>query len=384
MAKVKIDAKGLRTWIEVSRTAIKNNYRVFRKLLGPKVKLMAVVKSNAYGHGLVAFAREVTALGVDYLGVDSIVEAVRLRQEGIAVPILVLGYTRPLNFLQARELDIELAISSLDSLEYLVRRQKNFANKKLKIHLKVDTGMHRQGFLPHDFPRALALLKKLEKIVEVVGVFSHLMSSSADKKFNSATAKQIAEFRKFLNQLAGAGFAIEKLLKHSCASGRSFTNPEAHFDLVRIGFSFYGLWPSRELEKKFSAKYSLMPALTWKTILSEVKTLSQDGHIGYDHTEAVKKGTKIGICPIGYWHGFPRALSGIGEVQVRGKKAKVLGRVSMDMIAVDLTKIKGARVGDEVTIIGPDVRARTMAEKTGTSPYEIITRLNPLIKKFYL
>ena len=352
-------------------------------MIGPKVKLLAVVKSNAYGHGLVSFAREMATLGVDYIGVDSIVEAVRLRREGIKIPILVLGYTQPTNFLSAVEAGVELTISSFESLEYLLKNKKSFSEKKLKIHLKVDTGMHRQGFLLDEFPRALNLLKKLKGEVEVVGIFSHFASAS-DEEFTDKSQNQISEFKKFVKLLAQAGFDLDKISKHLCATGATFNYPDAHFDMVRVGLGMYGLWPSEELEEKFSKKYPLKPTLEWKTILSEIKILTEDGKIGYDFTEEVRKGMRIAILPIGYWHGFPRALSSIGEVLVNGKSAKVLGRVSMDMIAIDVSKISDAKVGDEVTIIGEQITAGDIAKKINTSSYEIITRINPLIKKFYI
>ncbi len=384
MLKTKIDTSKLRTWLEIDRAAIKNNYEVFRRLIGPKVKLMAVVKSNAYGHGLVHFAEEMVTLGADYLGVDSMVEALRLREEGIVTPILVLGFTRPANFSLAAPQNISLTISSLESLDYLLANQNVWARpEKLKIQLKVDTGMHRQGFLFSDFPRALDLLKKLTETVEVVGVFSHL-AGPAFTEFQAQTEEQIATFQQFLQALDGAGFSSQKLLKHLAATGGALAYPAAHHDLVRIGLGLYGLWPSRELEEKFGQSFPLQPALTWQTIIGEVKTLDQDGAIGYEFTEDVRRGMAVAICPIGYWHGFRRHLSSIGEVLVRGERAKVLGRVSMDMIAIDVTKIAGVKAEDVVTIIGQGSTARHYGDQIGTSQYEIITGINPLIKKFYV
>ncbi len=371
----KIETSKLRTWITIDKSAIKNNYQVFRKLIGPKVKLMSVVKSNAYGHGLVNFAKEVASLGADYVAVDSIVEAERLRKEGITTPIFVLGYTRPINYPRAVELNIELAISSLDSIKQLI--------PGLKIHLKVDTGMHRQGFLLSEFSDALGELKKFESDVQVVGVFSHFASAS-DVEFKEDSQKQIVEYKNFLKILEEKSFDTKKIIKHMSASGATFNYPEAHFDMVRVGLSMYGLWPSRELEERFAGEHPLKRVMTWQTIIGEVKILTEDGHIGYDFTEEVKKGMRIAVCPIGYWHGYPRHLSSIGHVLVRGERAKILGRVSMDMIAIDVSNIPEVKAEDVVTVLGEGMTARHFADQIGTSQYEFITTVNPLIKKFYI
>ncbi|MCX6701615.1 MAG: alanine racemase, partial [Candidatus Zambryskibacteria bacterium] len=172
---------------------------------------------------------------------------------------------------------------------------------------------------------------------------------------------------------------------HAGASSVAFVFPEAYFDMVRIGIALYGLWPSKEVEK--SSKVKLKPILQWKTIIGEIKNVSKDSRVGYDFTEKFQKNSTIAICPIGYWHGYPRNLSSIGNVLVCGKRARILGRVSMDMIAIDISNISGVKVGSEVTLLGADgkktISAEEVADWAGTSSYEIVTRINPLIKKFY-
>ncbi|HEY4476604.1 MAG TPA: alanine racemase [Candidatus Paceibacterota bacterium] len=372
----------LRTWIEVDTKVLARNYRAFRKLIGPKVKLMAVVKSNAYGHSLIDFSRAMVKLGVDYLGVDSIVEAVALRQEKIKKEILVLGYTQPINFSAAAVGDITITISSLESLRHLVTM-----SKLPRFHLKLDTGMHRQGFTPELLSVAIKIWshpKVIEKIYDrLVGVYSHLAAASS-KEHTAATHQQIAVFENALNLLAQAGFLRQSLVKHLASTGGAIAYPDARFDLVRIGLGLYGLWPSDNLRRRFSDEIKLEPALSWKTIVSEVKTITTAGAVGYDFTERIRPGTKLAVCPIGYWHGFPRSLSSVGAVSVRGKLAKVIGRVSMDMIVIDVTRVRGAKAGDIVTLIGDGLPAERFAILAHTSPYEIITRLNPLIQKFYV
>jgi alanine racemase len=372
----------LRTWIEADTKAVANNYRAFRKLISPRVKLMAVVKSNAYGHGLIDFSRLMVKLGADWLGVDSIVEAVTLRQAGVRGNILVLGYTQPINFSVAVKNNIVVTISSPDSLVALLK-----LSHPPKFHLKLDTGMHRQGFTSADLVSALALFSNFPlnhpARAQLIGVYSHLASAS-NKNHTVETHQQIAIFEQALELLTQAGFPRASLTKHLAATGGTIGYPEAHYDLVRIGLGMYGHYPSQEWWKRFAKKIKLQPALTWKTIIGEVKTISERGAVGYDFTEHIKPGTKLAVCPIGYWHGFPRALSGIGEVVVRDQLAKVIGRVSMDMIVIDVTHISGVKTGDIVTLIGDGLPAERLATLAHTSVYEIITRLNPLIQKFYL
>ncbi len=384
MLKNRIETNNLRTWIEIKEAAVKNNYDAWRKLIGSKTKLLGVVKSNAYGHGLVPFAQLLEKFGVDYLGVDSIVEAVRLREVGVKKPILVLGYTRPENFASASEQDIAITISTLESWRALLNLK---LKKTLKVHLKVDTGMHRQGFLMGDFE---VLLKELpapterEGEVKIEGIYSHLAAASMSELANSVAAQR-QEFEKFLNKLDEAGVKSENLIKHLAASGGSMGYPETHYDMVRIGLGMYGYYPSPEWEKNFADKVKLEPVLTWKTIIGEVKVIPEDGTVGYDCTERVTAGTKLAVCPIGYWHGYPRALSSLGLARVGGVTVKAVGRISMDMIVLDVTKVPEVKVGDEVTLLDEQHPFPSeLATLAHTSQYEIITCLNPLIERFYL
>lgn len=371
----------LRTWIEIDTAALARNYRAFRRLVGPKVKLMSVVKSNAYGHGLIDFSRAVVKLGVDWLGVDSIVEAVTLRRAGIKIPILVLGYTQPANFSAAKKNNVVVTISSLDPLASLLA-----LSRPPQFHLKLDTGMHRQGFTSADFSAVISFLARpslMKKArAQLTGAYSHLAAACSPRLADSVD-EQIREFERFLAKLDRAGIPRTALIKHLAATGGAIGYPETRYDLARVGLGLYGLWPSAEWRVRFKNKIKLEPVLSWKTIISEVKTLLDGGAVGYDLTERVKPGTKLAVCPIGYWHGFPRLLSGVGEVMVRGRRARVVGRVSMDMIVIDVTKIGKIKAGDVVTLLGAGLPAEFLAAPARTSPYEIVTRLNPLIQKFY-
>lgn len=373
--------KGLRTWIEVDKKAIANNYRVFRKLIPKKTMLMAVVKSNAYGHSLIDFSKTVVLLGVDWLGVDSVVEAVALRRIGIKKPILILGYTLPEMIKEAAENDISLTISSFDQL---VECRKIKTVKPKKIHIKIDSGMGRQGFLEKDLPRLISQLKNLETSQLVIqGLYTHF-AMAKNPSFSNFTNGQIQSFKKWITAFHKAGF---KPIIHAAATGGAVIYPKSHFDMVRIGIGFYGLWPSKETKAFAKDKIKLKPALSWKAIISEVKKIPRGVTVGYDCTETMSKDSTIAICPIGYWHGYPRILSSIGRTIVNGNEARVLGRVSMDMIVLDISGISDVKVKDEVVLIGKEgkvaISAEDVADPVDMSPYELITRINPLIKRIY-
>jgi len=370
----------LRTWVEVDRKNIASNYRTFRSLIHKKTKLMAIVKSNAYGHGLTDFAKEVVSLGADFLGVDSVVEALALRKEGLKVPILVLGYTMPSRVKEAVEHNISLTVSSLDALKGLVRQKYSVP---LSVHVKVDTGMHRQGFQSNELDRVISALRAATSRVIVDGLYTHF-ASAKNPSFPQYTKKQLAEFSLWIDRFNKAG--IHPIV-HAAASAGTILFPESHFDMVRVGIGLYGLWPAQEVEAFRRDSLHLKPAMTWRTIVSEVKKVQKGEKVGYDSTETLARDSVLAVCPIGYWHGYPRALSSIGRVLVKGSEARVVGRVSMDMIVIDVTHIPRVALHDEVTLVagvgeGP-ASAKHVAMLADRSPYEIITCINPLIKRLY-
>ena len=393
----------LRTWIDVDKKAIAHNYRVFRKFLGGKTKFLAVVKSNAYGHNLLEFAPEMERLGVDWLGVDSLVEARSARKAGVTIHILVLGFTLPAFYEEARKGGISVTISSFAQLEKV--QGLKFGKRPLKIHIKVDTGMHRQGFQLHEAERLLNILARRgdtsirgdtfqnqgvtsnarvsSNTFFIEGLYAHF-AEAKNPRAGDSTRRQIAEFKEWIKKFHDAGFAP---IVHAAATGGTLLYPEAHFDMVRIGIGCYGLWPSNEAEHFCGRKISLKPVLSWKAIISEVKEVKMGERVGYDFTERLVRDSTLAVIPVGYWHGIPRLLSGRGRALIRGKTARIVGRVSMDMIVVDVTDIPRIMVGDEVILIGQsgneEIKASELANFAGTTHYEIVTRLNPLIKKFY-
>lgn len=376
-----IEKTKLRTWVELDKTAIKKNYQTFKSIVNKDTILMSVVKSNAYGHGLVPFAKEVVKLGVKFLGVDSFEEALELRNAGIKTRILVFGYTSPAYFREALLKNISVTISTFENLTALKNIKSISGGGKIKIHIKVDTGLGRQGFLMDDLEKVLETLNKI-KNVEIEGLYSHL-AVGEDLSGREYTMLQAKKLSVWDEAFRNAGY---KFLKHICATSSTMFFKELHYDMVRVGIGMYGLWPSKETKEVMQKKHKLHPVLSWKAIISEIKSLPKGTKIGYDLTEELKRDSSIAIVPVGYWHGYPRLLSSKGVFNLNGKKAKIIGRVSMDMIAIDVTGLK-AKVGDEVAIIGGKyghyAEADQMAQDSDTINYEITTRINPIIKRFY-
>lgn len=374
----KVSHEGIRTWVEIDAKAIRNNYRIFRKFIPRNVHIAGVVKSNAYGHNLAEFALELERCGVDMLAVDSLVEALSLRKAGVRTEILVLGYTLPELFSEAAKNNIHITISSKESLLRLTETPRF---RKIPIHLKVDTGMHRQGFLLSELAEVMEIIT--ESKLTIAGLYTHF-ASAKDPHEKTFTQKQISEFCIWKSAFEAVGLFP---VSHVSATGGMLSFPGSSFDMVRVGIGMYGVWPSREIENALTGKMKLNPVLSWKTIISEFKIVSAGSGIGYDLAERVERPSKIAVCPIGYWHGYPRALSNKSEVLVRGVRAKVLGRVSMDMIVIDITDVPRVKVGDEVVLIGSsceeEITAKELAEIAGTTAYEILTRINPLIKRIY-
>ncbi len=367
----------LRTWVEIDRSAIKHNLAIFKKMLKNDCQLMAVVKANAYGHGLVLFSKELQRLGVKHFGVDSFEEAQELRDSDIRGQILVLGFTPSYLYKDVAKQKIQITISNTDSL-YALKKIK----EKIQIHIKVDTGLGRQGFQTDQLDSVLNFLVK-NKNIEVVGIFSHL-AVGEDPKQKDYTQKQVEKLNIWHKAFLEKGF---KPKKHITATASTMIYPEYHFDMVRIGIGLYGLFASKESKDFFEKKYKLRPVLSWKAIITEIKDFKKGERIGYDLTEELSRNSKLAIIPVGYYSGYPRLLSLKGTFDIKGTKVKIIGRVSMNMVILDVTDIKNIKPYDEVSIIGGKnkhyAEAYDMASDSETITYEITTRINPIIKRFY-
>ncbi|MDP3710254.1 MAG: alanine racemase [bacterium] len=377
----------LRTWIEINTKALHSNVERFLRLIPEDTRLMAVVKSNAYGHGLVHIAKALLALrptrrglstGGSFseggcFGVDSITEGLRLRRENIKSSILILGYTIPDLFREAFRKELVVSIADFNSLNEFGRLRD-----KPKFFIKIDSGMHRRGFLPEQIKQLLSFVQN--KNLKPMGVFSHFASAS-DTAHKLHSKKQIKVFQNISDQFKMAGF--DNLIRSMSATGGTIFYPDAHLDMVRIGMGIYGYPPSPPPRRNLESE--LTPVLSWKTFVSEIKEIPAGSSVGYNFLHKVKSKSQIAILPVGYWHGYDRRLSNKGEVLVCGRRASVIGLISMDMVIVDVTGIDKIKVGDEVVLIGrqgqESIWADELARKIDCSHYELLTRINPLIKR---
>jgi alanine racemase len=378
----------LRTWIEIDTKAIDHNLNIIKKLIPESCQIMGIVKSNAYGHGLYDFSSYLVSKGIQWLGVDSVVEAISLVGANINCSILILGYTLPELLPKVHEHDFSITISSMPALREL-ESNWNF-DEPVKIHLKIDTGLHRQGFLPEEIQQVIEEIKRINKNTEKInieGIYSHL----ADAKRTNGTVyskEQLGVFDRVMAEFNEAGY---NSLKHMHASPGLVRFGPGNDDMVRVGALLYGILPSDEMTKTYEEKVKLRPILAWKTIITEIKKLPKGSYIGYNRSEQLARDSLVAVCPVGYWHGYPGSLSGKGVVLVQGKPAKILGKVSMDMITIDCTDIYDdidkAHLGDVVTLMAGDsqspVSAHAMARLAGISTLELVTCLNSRIKRIY-
>jgi alanine racemase len=363
-----------KVWVEISKSALKHNLKVVRNNLVNGVRIFAVVKSNAYGHGIHAFSSLADRSGVDGFCVDSVIEGATLRREKIRKPILVLGPTLPILYVQAAKAKIAITISNWEGLKALAK-----AKARPAIHLKLDTGMYRQGFYVSQLPEVIAFI--IDKKIKLEGVYSHFADSS---EIESAkyTEKQYEMFVQAVSYIRESGF--KNVMAHIANTAAALTEKKYQMNAIRAGNGLYGIYPSKGYESRAYAKLNLKPVLSWHALVSEVKKVPAGSSIGYGRTKMVDKETIIALIPIGFWHGLPWELSNNGEVLIGGKRAPIVGRVSMDMVAVDVTGIN-CKVGAKATFIGMQgketITAREVAERIHTRPQEIVTRINPLIER---
>ncbi|MFH1597713.1 MAG: alanine racemase [Patescibacteria group bacterium] len=371
------------SWIEVNKSAILHNIEVFQKVIGPKTKLMAVVKSNAYGHGMVnvaTFCEESTL--VNYLGVVNLHEALLLRKTGITLPILVLSYFNQDDIHHAIQNDIDLPVYDFFMAE-LIDETARSINQVARIHIKIDTGTTRLGILSKDSLEFVQKAKKL-KHLEIIGVFTHFADS--ENKNQTFTNKQIKEFNSQVSKIRKARIKIS--LFHAGCSASTLINKKSHFDLVRTGIGLYGLWPSEDAKKLTKGIVALEPALSWKAKIIQKKEIKAGTPVGYGCTVRVKKTTKIAVLPVGYYEGYSRLLSNSGQVLIRGKRCPIIGRVCMNLMMVDITRLKEVSYEDEVVILGrqgkDEISAEEIAKRSKTINYEVVTKINPLLPREYI
>ncbi len=368
------------TWLEISKSALVHNLKTFRKLVGKDVVLSQAVKANAYGHGLVECSKILEKGGIDYLCVNAFFEAVTLRKAGIKVPILIIGYT-PLSDLEGitKLKNVELIVYNLETLKKLGK-----LNKKVKIHLKIETGSYRQGVEIKDIPKFVTEIKKYPKII-LNGTSTHF-ANIEDRINHQYTLFQLKELKKAIHLLEIEGLAPH--YRHCANSAATLVLPESYFNFVRVGVGMYGLWPSKKTEiaaERTGTNIELNPVMTWKTVVAQIKDVKKGSLVGYGCTYKTSKNSKIAVLPVGYYDGYVRLLSNRGNVLIRGKKCPVVGRVCMNMIMVDVTHVTDIKLEDEVVLIGKQghsiITAEEMGELSNTINYEVPTRINERIPR---
>ncbi len=374
-----------RVFATVDLDAIRENMDNMKAGLCEGTKMLGVIKTDGYGHGAVPIAQELEPL--DYMhgfAVATVEEALVLRRAGIKKPILILGYAFPYSYKELILQDVRLTVFRRDTLKQLADVVKELQGegreRKAKVHIKVDTGMSRIGISPDD--TGLSFVEEVfgAEGIEVEGIFTHF--ATADEADKTNAYGQLAVFNEFLTKIEEKGYQIP--LRHCANSAAIIEMPEANLDLVRAGIALYGLWPSREVCRE---KLTLKPALSLYSHVIYIKEIEKGTQVSYGGIYTADKMRRIATIPLGYGDGYPRGLSGKGEVLICGKRAPILGRVCMDQLMVDVTEIPQAYEGCLVTLIGRDgteeITMEELGDISGRFNYELACDLGKRIPRVY-
>ncbi|MDP8213740.1 MAG: alanine racemase [Candidatus Euphemobacter frigidus] len=367
-----------KTWAEIDLEAIRYNIGQIRKLIGDRVKILVSVKADAYGHGVVAVSRTALAAGAEWLGVSHVKEALELRAFFPKVPILILSSGMRGHSRHIIRNNLTPMVCSVEIARDLARTALEFGTRT-DIHIMLDTGMGRIGVWHEN---CLPFLEEVSRIqgIRIEGLASHF--AAADDPDNSFTLHQLQCFLKVVEDARKQGIDIP--IKHIANSGALLGMKESRLDMVRPGIMLYGVYPAPHYRKIIELK----PALSLKTRIAYLKTVGPGRTISYGRTYTVKSKTRVATLPIGYGDGFSRAHSGRGEVLIRGKRAPIIGIVTMDQIMVDVGKIDGVSVEDEAVLIGEQggdrITAEEVAGRIGTISYEVLSQLGKRVSRVYL
>jgi alanine racemase len=373
------------SWCEISASSLRTNLEQVRAHLAANTLLGVVVKSNAYGHGIVAVSDLASASGADWLIVNSISEAVTLRDAGITLPLYVCGPILPAQVPQILDIDARVVVSDAEVLKAIIDASEA-AKQPVKIHLKLETGTHRQG-IPLSQLLPLAQRIALLPYVEFEGLTTHYadIEDTTEHEFAMGQLKQLQNAEA---ELASLGTSIP--IVHSANSAATLIWPETHGGLVRVGIAAYGLWPSRETYATALQSASeptlgyvlpqLNPVLSWRTRISHINQVPAGDYVGYGRTFRATYPMRMAVLPVGYFEGYRRALSNAAHVLIHGVRAPVRGRICMNMCMVDVTHIPDAKVNDVATLVGSQgdeaVSIEQLAEWAGTINYEMVTAIH--------
>lgn len=376
-----MDYKLNRAWAEIDLDAIAHNVREIKRIAGKRVEMMGVVKADAYGHGVLEVIRTLLDNGVTQLAVSMLDEAIQIRKMGIEVPILILSYTDPARAEEIVINGVTQTVFSHDLAQALSTASVKLG-RNVKIHVKVDTGMTRVGFMPgYSAVKNIMEISKLPGLI-IEGLFTHF--ASADESEKDYTMLQFERYISVCSELGRVGIHIP--VKHVCNSAGIIQYPEMHMDLIRPGVILYGLYPSQQVDRD---KIHLKPAMTLKANVILVKDVEQDTFISYGRTFRTSRLSRIATIPIGYADGYTRLLSNKGKVLVNGEFAPIVGRICMDQCMIDVTDLKQeVHVGDEVVIFGSQngacISVDEVAADIGTINYEVVCIIGKRIPRVYL
>ncbi|MCX5922399.1 MAG: alanine racemase [Candidatus Dependentiae bacterium] len=364
------------TWLEINQQALEHNIQSYKAVIGSAL-LAPVIKSNAYGHGIEQVAKILDnheAIGM--ICVVSLSEALTLRTLGIQKPLLVLSIIDA-DIKKTALHNITLVVYTIAMAEAMNNVGKEY-NKKMSVHVKIDTGLARLG-VPID--TALEFITTLSRMpyIHIEGIFTHFANS--ENKDQTYMTLQLSRFVHVLNSLEHHNIHIPYC--HAASSAGITGNLNSHFNMARAGIGIYGLWPSlsnKERAQKLHPDFTLKPVLSWKTTIIQIKEIPAESYVGYDLTYQTKEATRIAVLPVGYWDGLSRKLSNKGVILVHNKQAPIIGRVAMNLTCINITGID-ASIGDEVTLLGAGISADDLAAQCDTINYEITTRINPLLPR---
>ena len=373
-----------RTWAEISLDNLEHNYRALRARTPQGCKFLGVIKADAYGHGAVPVSGTLSELGCEYLAVSNLEEAVQLRRGGIRTPILILGYTPPEYADTMVFMDLTQEIHSIDYARALEGRLRG-TNYILNVHLKLDTGMGRIGFLAYGDHSELPQLAAFSQLthLRVEGVFTHF--SVADSRREDDERYTALQYARFCDALAALdSYSIRPTLRHCANSAVTILHPEFSLDMVRGGIALYGCAPDVDCE----GLLDLRPVMTLRTTIAQIRDVAAGTPISYGRTFTAPRDLRMAVLPIGYADGLSRGLSGKVSFRLRGQNVPVIGRICMDMCMVDITSVSDAKAGDELTLFGYDedgvrVPVERLAQASGTISYEILCTLSKRIARLY-
>jgi alanine racemase len=363
------------TWVEIDKSDFLFNLKKIKETVKKDTKILPVIKANAYGHGGVELAKEAVKAGIYGIGVSSIEEGIEFRKAGIKSKILVFGSGYPLEVLDIAVFwDLTPTISSIQGLNALTTLARKYG-KILEFHLKIDTGMGRVGVIAGE--NSDVILKKIAKMqdIKMTGIYTHFAVSDTDPVY---TQNQLKKFNEVIKTAKSLGL---KFIAHAANTAALISSRKTHLDMVRPGIGLYGLSPFEHTQQKLKLK----PVLTWKTKIIYLKKVPSGFCVSYGRTFVTNKNSVIATVPVGYADGYGRVLSNKADVLVRGKKCPVAGRITMDMMMIDVTDVKGVSIGDEVVLLGTQgketIKAEELAKLQNTISYEVTCSISPRVPR---